>query len=442
MDRKWQSVFILGLFILAFVLVVLLYKPNPGPVEGYITIETRRDSATGNVRIAKMITSLNDQERLDDFPYRIGNWEGTDYWQSKYLRESLKADVLLMREYHRTDQFSQPIELLIINSGRSTSVHMPIHCFNFLGYTIGEESYDSINIEDTSLVELINESGSDAVRKWFFTELKFPAYDAEIPINKLEVYKTRDNQIIERRLVLYCYLKDPGFIGNEFGMLRVSALIQDYGRYDDIELLLKDFMRETFSLLFKSYHEEQDRIIVLIAGFGAWGYFAISILFLVPLTMVIYPMATGKLPFFRRRENGIKHEKDKAGSIADKRRAEPENRSNTPKQSVLPFDLTGKTGRDKILGAYQNSRWLIEKATSISVESDITLRDFVNNVSPRLPAQVASDFAELTRIVEAVLYSVSEQDESVVSKAVYLSHSIIDVMSDGLTDQSRNNQGK
>jgi hypothetical protein len=94
----------------------------------------------------------------------------------------------------------------------------------------------------------------------------------------------------------------------------------------------------------------------------------------------------------------------------------------------LPFNLAEKTGNDRILGAYYNSEWIIEKATNVAAASCPTLRDFLNKVIPRLPAETADQFAELTKITEVVMYSVSEQDERSITRSCQLADEIIEVL--------------
>ena len=90
-----------------------------------------------------------------------------------------------------------------------------------------------------------------------------------------------------------------------------------------------------------------------------------------------------------------------------------------------PQLLAEKTGKDKILGAYYNSQWIIEKATNVTAASCPTLRDFLNKVLSKLPIKTADQFAELTKMAEVAMYSISEQDERSVFRAYQLADEII-----------------
>ena len=118
MVRIWESVFLIGFLILAFVLVVLLYRPALGPRGAFIDVDTQLQGESGKVKVAKLKISLNEQRHLDNFPRQIGDWQGMDNEKAGSLKEMLMADVLILRTY-RKDSFSQPIFLLITHSQRS-----------------------------------------------------------------------------------------------------------------------------------------------------------------------------------------------------------------------------------------------------------------------------------------------------------------------------------
>jgi len=209
MVRIWESVFLIGFLILAYVLVVLLYSPAPGPRGDFIDIDTQLQGESGKVKVAKLKISLNEQGHLDNLPRQIGDWQGTDDESAEALRETLIADMLLLRTY-RKDGFGQPIFLLIIHSPRGSSFHPPPVCYRVQGYSIGEESETTISIEDRALLErideqspdTIDEQSSETIGEWLSVRLNPPLYPAEIPVNELIVYKTDKNETVERRLVL------------------------------------------------------------------------------------------------------------------------------------------------------------------------------------------------------------------------------------------------
>ncbi|MFC2071781.1 exosortase-associated EpsI family protein [Chloroflexota bacterium] len=427
MVRIWESVLLTGLFILTFVLVILLYRPTPSLRGAFINIDTHLTGGSGKVSVAKLKISLNEQQHLDGFPYQIGDRQGTDDEEVEYLKKILKADTLLLRMY-TSDSFRQPIFLLIIHSPRSNSFHPPRVCYRGQGYSIEEESKDAIYVKDTALKKRIEEPSWDTLGEWFSVKFGIPVYPAEIPVNKLIVYKTDKNETVERRLVYYLYLKDLEFTSHEFSMLRVSALIPVNGHYDDVEREMKDFMSEVLALIFEDYGEERERVISIIVGLGPKGYFILAALFVVPLAMIIYPLAARKVFTPGKDEEVMEKESENAGKTLGQLEAgiDKIDETKTAEQPLsLPFNLAEKTGKDRILAAYYNSQWIIEKATGVNSASCPTLRDFLNKVIPVLPAKAADHFAELTRMAEVTMYSVSAEDESTVTRACYLADKII-----------------
>jgi len=90
----------------------------------------------------------------------------------------------------------------------------------------------------------------------------------------------------------------------------------------------------------------------------------------------------------------------------------------------LPLDLDERSGNDRILAAYYNSQWLVERATNVIAPSCPTLRNFLKRVTPELPADTAQHFTELTMITEMVMYSIPEQDEETVTRSCLLAEEI------------------
>ncbi len=282
-------------------------------------------------------------------------------------------------------------------------------------------------IEEPRL-DTTNEPSPKTLLEWGINKLNIPKRTAEIPVNKLLVYKTNGNETVERRLVFYLYLKDVGFINHEFSMLRVSARISVNDRYDNIEREMEDFMSEVFTLIFEDTGEEGEMVIGIIAGLGLKGYFILAGLFTVPLAMIIYPLATRKVFNWGKYKEVMEQESENVGETLDR----PErgigriDETKTITQDLnLPFNLTEKTGKDRVLGAYYNSQWIIEKATNVTAASCPTLRDFLNKVLPGLPTKTADQFAELTKMAEVIMYSVSEENKSMVIRACYLADEII-----------------
>ena len=85
------------------------------------------------------------------------------------------------------------------------------------------------------------------------------------------------------------------------------------------------------------------------------------------------------------------------------------------------YEFTGIKGR--ILSAYMGGLEAVEKVTSVPMATHITLREFLNIVSPHLPAAI-KPFTELTTIAEIALYSAHRLDEDIAIRAEQLTITI------------------
>ena len=101
-----------------------------------------------------------------------------------------------------------------------------------------------------------------------------------------------------------------------------------------------------------------------------------------------------------------------------------EAKPQEPPTGVPPrpkYEFTGIKGR--ILSAYMGGLEAVEKVTSVPMATHITLREFLNIVSPHLPAAI-KPFTELTTIAEIALYSAHRLDEDIAIRAEQLTITI------------------
>ena len=438
MARIWQSVSLIGMFLLALVLVVLLSPPASSSRDASVSIvkvDARlRERDTGRVSVNKLKMSLNEQEHLEKIPHQIGDWRGTDDDATELIREKLHADVLLMRTY-RKDGLSQPLFLVIVHSASVGNLHPPPVCYRARGYSIEEEGEATVPVEygalrrriEGQILDATDEQGQRTTGEWIATKLGIPTGTAEIPVSRLLVYKTDGDKIAERRLAYYLYLKDTEFVGySEFSMLRVSALIPEHD-YDHIENEISDFMSEVLALVFGINVEEREPLFGYIAGFGLNGYLVIAALFLLPLAMLVYPLATRKVFSRAEHSEAMARENDDQTKAPDRlaEGAETANERKAVTPSVsMPVSLEETSADDSILAAYYNSQRLVEGATGISATSCPTLRGFLNTVVPELPEEAARRFTELTMITERAMYSAYEPGEATAARSRQLADEI------------------
>ena len=114
-------------------------------------------------------------------------------------------------------------------------------------------------------------------------------------MKKLVVSKTSEGKVVERRVVLYCYLKGGQFTSDTINLIRISAIVPVEGSYDGMLEEMKDFAGLVIPQLFEFRQEEESpMLIVHLAGWGARGGLLIFLAFATPVALIIYPILRKK----------------------------------------------------------------------------------------------------------------------------------------------------
>ena len=271
---------IVGIFLLAVSITLMCSNPKLIFSESVSLISTELSKAPGHETFAWSKTGFKTNERIMDFPKKLGEWEGYDWDKRKAanLRETLGANVFLMRDYYRPGLYT-PVFFLIVQAKESTALHPPIVCYKSLGYHVDEQ-------EDVISVTGASQGGV--------------SYDnvltgGMIPMKKLVVSKTSGGKVIERRVVLYCYLKGGQFTSNTINLVRISAVVPVEGSYDGILEEMKDLAGLAIPQLFEFRQEEESQILIAkLAGWGAQGGFLIFLAFAIPVALISYPILRKK----------------------------------------------------------------------------------------------------------------------------------------------------
>ncbi len=240
-----------------------------------IDTEPRQPSPYARPVVTRM--NLGDAAQLRTFPKEIGDWTGFDYPTTEVM-EILEADVMLMRGYTKPGLF-QPMFLLLMHSHSQSSFHSPISCYKNLNFQIEEEGIEPVYITDTSWAEKDPRKGKALV------ELESPYLEDTLSVKKLILFREADGKIVERRVVLYFYIKEG--ISDRVDMVRVSTLAPVSGSYDGAIAPAKELMSEVVPYLFEPRTEGR-MLIGVLADRGAAGYIAIILLFSVPLGLIVY----------------------------------------------------------------------------------------------------------------------------------------------------------
>ncbi|PIU56539.1 MAG: hypothetical protein COS88_02710 [Chloroflexi bacterium CG07_land_8_20_14_0_80_51_10] len=270
---------VIGLIILAFVIIVMLGTPSTFFSKGVSFIYANLSNPMSNQIFVRTTMDFGDNERLQEFPKQIGDWQGSEY-NVAGLQEHLEADVMLMRAYTKPGLY-QPLFFLAMQSKSRASFHPPEVCYPALGWEIVESEDEAIEVPDAIWVEAPLYSGLEA---------KLSEIDTSLPVKKLVVIKGTDGEVKERRVALYFYVKHApiGAHSDAVTMIRVSALAPTNGSYDGILNTEKDLIADFIPYMFE-FQGKEDMIIVQLAQMGIGGILLILAAFSIPLAVIFYP---------------------------------------------------------------------------------------------------------------------------------------------------------
>lgn len=264
-----QYSIILAVFVFVGIIVLLLSSSDLIFSSGVTFIDTELNRSSGDETYVRTKMDFGSQAHMSKFPRTIGNWTGSDYDATKWIEE-LGADIILMRWY-TLQTLSQPVSLLIMQAKTSSSFHPPSVCYPAQGYVIQEKSKDSVLITNTSWAE--------------------SSTNSSISVNKLIVNKESETgDIIERRVVLYCYVKGNQFTTDTITMIRTEALAPISGPYEESLVIQKQFLNQAIPRMFEpANHKNWHPIILELTSWGIAGYVIVIVLICIPLIILILP---------------------------------------------------------------------------------------------------------------------------------------------------------
>lgn len=271
-----QHSLILGLCTLILIIVLLLSSSELLFSPGVTFIDTELNRSSGNEIYVKTRLDFGDYDQLATFPMKIGEWTGWPYPTEKW-EEILKTDLMIMRGYTRPGAL-QAIFFLVMQADTESSFHPPHICYAAQNYTVVETSKDSVTVTDPTLAG--------------------PSGELKVPLERLVVVKkSKNGDIIERRVVLHFYVKGNQFTTNTITWVRLEALTSTEGPYDVALEQEKELLAAAMPLMFSSADKDEwNPIILKLADWGAGGYVLIAFLFAVPGAILLLP----RTPWGRR----------------------------------------------------------------------------------------------------------------------------------------------
>ena len=277
--------FVIGLTMLVFILVPLFSTPEQMTAEPilFIDSELNRASEGRATVLAKM--DLSNSEQLRKFPTEIGDWRGSDF-DTTAVERFLNPDCLLMRSYSKPGLF-QAIFFVVSQSKLKSSIHPPSDCYPSLGYTIEEEGQERIPIVNTGWAAKPPQDWPSIYKNPEYGTLYFWG---SIPAKKLVVFRQSNGEVIERRVVLYFYMKDNELTSTRMTLIRISALAPLTGSYDNIMNIEKEFVSDAFPHMFEVSKKKRGEInVVRLVKSGVGGCLLVAFLFSIPVVILISP---------------------------------------------------------------------------------------------------------------------------------------------------------
>ncbi len=211
---------------------------------------------------------FKSNEKILDFPRKLGEWEGYDWSKRKSaeLRETLGANVFLMRTYRKPGLYS-PVFFLLVQAKQSSALHPPPVCYRALGYLVKDEGEEPTELKGLEGKGLIG---------------------GKVKLRKLELSKIKGHKVVERRLALYCYLKGNQFTEDTINLIRFSALVPTSGSAEEALGGLKEFGGLALPYLFEFQEYKSEVLFSRLAARGPGGWLLILLALGIPTGLILF----------------------------------------------------------------------------------------------------------------------------------------------------------
>lgn len=278
--KKADHHLFIGLLAFSVVLIVLFSSTSSIFAKEVTVIDTELNRRTGNEQGILSKIDIGNSSWFQQFPKNISGWTSMDYDYEKF-QDRLDADVLIMRRY--TDPVThQSVFFLITHSDNRSSFHPPIVCYPALGYTILDENVENVFVKNVSW------AAKPLYSTWENKSEMYATTKTPMSVKKLELEKTKNGNVIERKVVLYFYVKDTDITSDEVTMVRVSSVFPTSKTYDESLKICSSFAGEVFPHLFEMQPEEPS-IIQNLLNMGFTGIITLMVVLLMPLAIIIFP---------------------------------------------------------------------------------------------------------------------------------------------------------
>lgn len=259
---------ILGLCGMIVVATLLLAPSDLAFSSGVTFIDTELQRSSGNQTYVRTKMDFGNPDHMAAIPMSIGEWEGYEY-HSTDVSERIGGHIALARGY-TIPWLYQPIDMIILQAETESAFTRPETCFNSYGFSIEEKAREEILVSGIGYPE--------------------DSPTISVPFRKLVVTKQDGGEVVDRRVVLYCYVKGNQLTTDAITLIQLEASVPTEGSYEEILTAQRDLIQKTIPMMFEPGKDDAWKPIAMeLTEWGAGGYAIIGVLVLLPFAIMIYP---------------------------------------------------------------------------------------------------------------------------------------------------------
>ncbi len=265
-----------SLVVMALIVVLLFSSPGAFFSTGVSFIDTELHGSSDSGQFVRTRMDLANAQQVGHIIEQT-EWAGYEYdWSS--FEQQLGAEKLSAWACHHPSS-SMAVWFLIIQSKDLISFHPPPVCYQAMGYAIEEETTVDIPVPGEGwAMGKVAECFDDPY-----------IYSGSIRVKRLVVAKEERGKRVDRRLVLYCYLKKKRTANpSTITMIRVSAVIPSPDSYEEVLALEEKLITDFFPLMFEPREGGRTLSRWLLDEWGPMGVLAIAVMILLPLVFLMY----------------------------------------------------------------------------------------------------------------------------------------------------------
>lgn len=260
---------------LLLVIGLLLSTPSMIFARKVDVIDTElRDNGANPQRVLTKY-DLADPKELAKIPKTLGAWNMTKQYAWDNVATLLNTNVLLSRDYARSDLF-QPVNLLIIESHNVSSFHPAPVCYRAQGWDLpeGEGELTNVAIQDVSWAQ----------HQWLSPD-DVGHFKGNLAARLLTASKIDAHGEPLKRIALYVYLKHEDWrVTQQITWVRVEMSVTPETTAAQAFPILADLLANTVPGLFTFETSDEATLAETLLGhYGPWGWLAVGTTLAAPL---------------------------------------------------------------------------------------------------------------------------------------------------------------